>query len=289
MKYPVRNRYDNNIIYFESRKSLNFLYGNILGRLLLRLVICKFVTNLVGKYYKSKRSIKKIEPFIKENDINMEEYPLTQYKSFNDFFTRSILPDKRVIDGNTNVFISPSDSKLSIYDINDNLCMKIKDAYYNVDTLVDNNIMNEYIGGKALVFRLDVTDYHRYCYIDDGDHENIVKIPGKFHTVQPIALKKYNFYKTNSREYTILHTKNFGKIVQVEVGAFGVGKVKNHYENYVFKKGEEKGYFEYGGSTIVLLVKKDIVNFDSDIINNSNEGIETIVKYGSPIGVKIVK
>ena len=96
----------------------------------------------------------------------------------------------------------------------------------------------------------------------------------------------YNFYKTNNREYTILNTDNFGLVVFVEVGAMGIGKIKNHHEEYKFKKGEEKGYFEFGGSTIVLLVKKNILKIDDDIINNSNHGIETIVKYGERIAKK---
>lgn len=287
MKYVMRNRNNTENIYKESNKALNFLYGNFLGRLILKLLIGKSITKLIGKYYSSKKSIKKIEPFIKENNIDMSEYPLVKYTSFNDFFTRKILLGKRIVDINKDAFISPCDSKLSIYDINENLCMRIKDAYYSVDTLVNKDIMKEYIGGKALVFRLDVSDYHRYCYIDSGYHEKIVKINGVFHTVQPIALKKYNFYKTNSREYTVLYTQNYGKIIEVEIGAFGVGKIVNHFEHHEFKKGEEKGYFKYGGSTIVLLVKKDMILFDEDILNNSKDGIETIVKYGMKIGQKI--
>ena len=105
-----------------------------------------------------------------------------------------------------------------------------------------------------------------------------------FHTVQPISLKHYNYYKTNSREYTILNTNNFGKVIDIDIGAMGVGRIRNNHEEYTFKKGEEKGYFEFGGSTIVLLVKKGTVDIDKDILENSKEGIETIVKYGEAIG-----
>ena len=166
------------------------------------------------------------------------------------------------------------------------LTLKIKDSYYSIDTLVDNNIMNEYKSGYALVFRLSTDNYHRYCYIDSGTKGKNIHIDGVFHTVQPIALKHYNFYKTNTREYTVLDTNNFDKVIQVEVGAMGIGKIVNNHQEYKFKKGEEKGYFEFGGSTIVVLVKKDIITIDEDIYSNSLENIETNVKYGERIGIK---
>ena len=144
--------------------------------------------------------------------------------------------------------------------------------------------MNEYKDGYALVFRLSTDNYHRYCYIDSGSKTDNYYIKGVFHTVQPISLKNYNFYKTNSREWTVLNTKNFGKVIDIDIGALGVGRIKNNHKDYEFKKGEEKGYFEFGGSTIVLLVKKNIINIDKDIMENSLENIETIVKYGEGIG-----
>ena len=183
-------------------------------------------------------------------------------------------------------FISPCDSKLSVYTISDDLTLYIKDSYYTIDTIIDKKILKEYKEGYALVFRLSPTDYHRYCYIDSGYQEKNNKIKGILHTVQPIALKRYNFYKTNTREWTILHTNNFDEVVHIEIGAMAIGKIKNEHENYIFKKGEEKGYFEFGGSTIVLLVKKGIINIDEDILENSKNNIETYVKYGEKIGKK---
>ena len=202
--------------------------------------------------------------------------------------TRKVIPYKRPISARKDYLISPCDSKVTAYKINEDLTLKIKDAYYSIDTLVDNNIMNEYIDGYALVFRLSTDNYHRYCYIDSGTKGANYKIKGVLHTVQPISLGEYNFFKMNSREYTvlntILNTNNFGKVIQVEVGALGVGRIVNNHETYIYKKGEEKGYFEFGGSTIVLLIKKNIINLDKDILENSSEGIETIVKYGERIG-----
>ena len=286
MKYIIRDRNSKKNIIIESSKTLNFFYDTLFGRIILKPFISKSFSNLMGKYMNSKYSLKRVDKFINKNDINVYEYSKQKYTSYNDFFIRKVAQGKRPINANKNAFISPCDSKLSVYLINDDLTLKIKNSYYSINTLVDENIMNEYKGGYALVFRLSTDNYHRYCYIDSGTKGKNIHIEGVFHTVQPIALKHYNFYKTNTREYTVLNTNNFGKVIEVEVGAMGVGKIVNNHEEYKFKKGEEKGYFEFGGSTIVLLVKKDIIIIDEDIYNNSLENIETNVKYGEKIGSK---
>ena len=286
MKYIVRNRNSKKNIIIESSKTLNFFYDTFIGRIILKPFISKFFSNLMGKYMNSKYSLKRVDKFIDKNDINVYEYSKQKYSSYNDFFTRKVVEAKRPINAHKNAFISPCDSKLTVYKINDDLTLKIKDSYYSVDTLVDGKIMNEYKGGYALVFRLSTDNYHRYCYIDSGTKGKNIHIDGVFHTVQPISLKHYNFYKTNTREYTVLDTNNFDKVIEVEVGAMGVGRIVNNHEEYEFKKGEEKGYFEFGGSTIVLLVKKDIITIDDDIYDNSLENIETNVKYGEKIGSK---
>ena len=287
MKYLVRSRNNKETKIIESSKTLNFLYDNLFGRVVLKLFTTKFISNIIGMYMNSSLSKHKIKSFIKENSIDMSEYEDKKYSSYNDFFTRKILKSKRKIDLDKSSFISPCDSKLSVYKISDELTFNIKDSWYSIDSLVENNIMDEYNDGYLLIFRLSTDDYHRYCYIDSGSKTKNYHIKGIYHTVQPIALKHYNFFKTNTREYTILNTDNFDKVLHVEIGAMGVGRIKNYHEEYRFKKGEEKGYFEFGGSTICLIVKKNIIDIDKDIMDNSKEGIETIVKYGEKIAKKI--
>ena len=284
MIYISRERNSKDNIITESSRALNFFYNTFVGRVLLKIVTCRFVSNLIGAYMNSKLSKKRINKFVEKNDINTFEYEAKNYKSYNDFFTRKVIEYKRPINASKEVLISPGDSKVLAYTINEDLTLKIKDSYYSIDSLVEENIMDEYKNGLALVFRLSTDNYHRYCYIDRGKKSRNYSIKGVFHTVQPISLKHYNFFKTNSREWCILNTKHFGKVIEVEVGALGVGRIKNNHEEYEFIKGEEKGYFEFGGSTIVLLLKKNTVELDQDIIENSKEGIETIVKYGERIG-----
>ena len=264
--------------------SQKFLYRNWFGRIILKILIRPFITKLGGWFLKRKISKKRIPKFIEEGHINVDDYYVDDIKSYNDFFIRKIKPGRRIIDEDPNHLIAPSDSKLSAYKIEENSIFKIKDSYYRVEDLIKNKeLADEFIGGNLLIFRLTVDDYHRYSYPASGKKGKNIHIKGVFHTVNPIALERYNFYKRNSREYTVLETIEFGKMIMVEVGAIMVGKIRNHHQEYEFKRGEEKGYFEFGGSTIVLITKNNI-KIDDDIITNTNNGDETIVKLGERIG-----
>ncbi|MDD2518598.1 MAG: phosphatidylserine decarboxylase [Bacilli bacterium] len=268
-------------------KYILFFYNTIIGRLLLKILTLNIISKIVGLFLSTRLSKFLIKRFIKKNNINMNDYENVKYNSFNDFFIRQIKTEKRPINYKENVLISPCDSRLLVYNINEQNIFNIKNSYYNIYDLINNDISKAYYNGYALIFRLCVDDYHRYCYIDSGIKCNNNYIKGVLHTVRPVALDKYNVYKTNSREWTILKTKNFDNVIQIEVGALCVGKIVNHHQKYSFKKGEEKGYFKFGGSTIVLLFKENTIKIDKEILNNSLNNIETIVKLGEKIGNKV--
>lgn len=290
MKHTViKNRNGEIVSSNEAQdKWLKFLYGNFFGRLILKILVCRFVSNIVGWYMNSRLSTRMISGFIETNKIDMSQYESKKWRSYNEFFTRKLAQGAREIDYNNDSFISPCDSKLSVYPINSDSVFYIKNSAYTVsDLLAGAKIAQEYEGGYCLIFRLCVDDYHRYCYFDNGSKTMNIFVKGKLHTVNPIALENCNIYARNCREYTVLNTENFGKVVQVEVGAMCVGRIKNLHGEHSFSRGEEKGLFEFGGSTIVLLVKKDVAVIDSDILSNSADGIETVVRMGEKIGTKI--
>ena len=265
-------------------KSVKFLYNNCFGRIILKLINNRLVSNIVGSYMNSQFSKGRIKKTIEENNIDMNLYEKRDFKSFNDFFTRRKL--NLNFDMNKNHFVSPCDSKLLVIKLNENSTFDIKGSVYNVNDIVEDNLLKDYNNGYALIFRLEVTDYHRYHFVDNGTIDNYKYIKGKLHTVQPIVYEKQKVFHTNSREYTILHTENFGDIIEVEVGALMVGRITNNKEITKFKKGDEKGYFEFGGSTIILFVKDKKVIIDNDILLNSSLGHETIVSTGEKIGIK---
>ena len=261
-------------------KYLNFLYNSFLGRIFLKLIINPIFSKIYGKYNNTSMSKKKIDTFIKKYNIDINEYEKKEYSSFNDFFIRK----KKEIsyDKEKNNFIAPADSKLMVYKIKDNMTIKIKQSTYTMEELLLNQIdLEQFKNGNCLVFRLSMDDYHRYSYIDDGRMEKIKIIKGKLHTVSSIS-SKHKVYSQNTRICNYMTTDNFGKIIYIEVGALLVGKINNYNKNK-YNKGEEKGYFELGGSTIVILTN-DRIKIDNDILEYSNKGIETKVNYGEKIG-----
>ena len=285
----IKNRNGEIIKTDSASKNQKFLYNCFLGRILLKVLIQPIISKIAGCFMNTRFSKIMIKSVIKKQNFDMSLYEKTCFTSFNDFFTRKLKEENIRIDTEKNNFISPCDSKLSVYSIDKNSCFAIKNSYYNISGLLKNeNLAEKYEGGYILIFRLEVTDYHRYIYTDNGSFTRNNYIKGVLHTVNPIATTKYPVYKQNSRSYAILNTENFGNIIQMEVGALMVGKIKNHHENYIFKRGEEKGLFLFGGSTVIIMVEKNRVNIDGDIMQNSLNDCETIVRIGEKIGVSFL-
>jgi phosphatidylserine decarboxylase len=278
-------------IYFEKQykeKQTEFLYNTLPGRVLLRLfVVSKTFSRLQAFNGSGKRSIKKIRPFIEKYQIDMTDYGDLPYKSFNDFFARKMLPGKRAFSASNADLIAVADSKLTAYSIDENLNIHIKKSVYTVEELTGERVRSAgFGGGTCLVFRLTVDDYHRYCFFDSGKVTSAKTIKGCLHTVGPVSSKRYKVYNENFRIVTGLLTDNFGHCMYIEVGALLVGKIINHQVT-AFNRGDEKGYFLMGGSTIVILLKADMVKIDDDILLHSGQGIETKVKMGEKIGLRI--
>ena len=288
----VKDRSGNIIVSNGSQsKALRFLYDSIAGNIALKGLKAPAVSVLAGAFCDSRLSQKLIPGFIETAGIDLTEYEPGYYHSFNDFFTRKISDVARPIDMTPEHLVSPCDSKLTVYPIDEDSIFEIKGVSYHVDQFLrSENLAEKYKGGYFCVFRLEVGDYHRYMYIDDGFKSKNRHIKGFYHTVNPIALETTDIYRENTREYTILHTENFGKVIMAEVGAMLVGRIDNHHKgHHKYKRGDEKGMFKYGGSTVVLLFERDIVEFDEDILCNTRDGFETVVKMGEKIGTAVRK
>ncbi len=251
----------------------------------MRLINRRWLSKLVGKYMDSKLSRKKINKYIEKHGIDMSEFIEEDYKSFNAFFTRRIKPDRRPFDLDASSLVSPCDAKVSAYNIDDKLLFNVKGYYYTVETLLKNKeLAKEFTGGTCIVFRLSVTDYHRYFFFDGGNASGNTFIKGRLHTVQPEALSRRRVFTENCREYTVLDTDNFGKAVMVEVGAMMVGRIVNEVKSGRFERGTEKGRFEFGGSTVILLLKKGAATLEHEFFENTAADKETVVKCGEKIG-----
>lgn len=267
---------------------LSFLYNTHFGRIILKpLVKSRFISHLSGKFMDSSLSKIMINSFVKKNNIDLSIYEKDKFDSFNDFFTRKIKKNKRPIPKFNNYLLSPCDSKLTYLKIDKNTTFNIKNSTYTIYSILKNDsLAKKYKDGTALVFRLSPDDYHRYMFICDGVITSNYEIKGMFHSVNPVAYKNYEVFKENTRECTSIKTNDMGLVTYVEVGALLVGKIENKVKSGMVKKGLEKGYFKYGGSTIVLLFEKNKIALDEEIINNSLNDLETYVKYGEKIGEK---
>ncbi len=266
-------------------KIIPVLYGTKYGRKLVKLLIHPTVSKAAGTFLSTRLSTLLIDPFIKKNHIRMNEYQYCFYRSYNDFFTRKIKAAKRPVCMDPAVLISPCDGLVTVLPLEDKQIFHIKNSEYSLASLLQSEALaKEYSGGICFLLRLCVDHYHRYCYVDNGLKGINHDIEGFFHTVHPAAVEKVPVYQENSRSYSLLMSEHFGNLIQMEVGAMMVGKICNLHEKARVARGQEKGYFEFGGSTILLIFKKDTVIPDSDLLKNSNDHFETRIHLGEPIG-----
>ena len=266
--------------------SLEFLYKTVLGRVLLRPLVSRPVSAFSGTLMDARWSKILIRSFVKKNGINTDDYLLGNVKCFNDFFCRRIKDGRRPVDMAASSLISPCDGLLSAYKIDgEGTVLNVKQSTFNIDSLLrDRELARRFDGGYALVYRLCVDHYHRYIWFDSGHKLEDRHIQGVYHTVRPVALYEHPVFIENTRDYSVIDTANFGRCVQMEVGAMLVGRIVNEKPlPGRVRRGEEKGHFEYGGSTIIVLVPQGVAELRGDLTG----GEETPVKMGEQIGSAI--
>lgn len=270
----------------DDQKFVRFLYTTSFGRLLLKLLLKGGLFRLAERFLSTKYSRPLINSYIRKNKIDMSSFDGQSYKTFQQFFARERVNSEIV--SSSDALISPCDGLLSAFPVHENSTFSIKGSSYRIQDLVDDNELAPlFQDGLCLILRLQATDYHHFCYIDDGfQYENHL-IPGMLHSVQPIACESVPVYRLNRRLWTLMNTKNFGKIIQIGVGALLVGKIVHKNSCYAFTRGEEMGHFELAGSTIVLLFQKDRINLNEQIKKAIAKGKEVPVHMGEVIGSSI--
>lgn len=289
MKYRDRqgNEYENTT---GQDKFLADVYSSACGRMLMKFLGNPVFSKAARILLNSRISVKAIGAFADKNNIELSEYEDREFESFNDFFTRKIKYGKRFFSKDENLLCSPCDGKVSAYEITNSSVFVVKNSVYTIKSLLrDSKLADRYNGGTALIIRLSVDDYHRYSYPCSGIKSRNRKIKGILHTVNPVVSKYLPVYLENSREYCMIRSPEFGDVIQMEVGALLVGKITNDVISKCrVKKGEEKGFFEFGGSTVILLVEKDKVRICNDFFENTRQGFETIVKQGDVLGESLI-
>lgn len=269
---------------------LVFLYQTVPGRMLLKGLVQPKVSRLAGRYLASGASRWLVPYYIRKHDIDMSDIviPDEGFTSFNAFFTRKRAEIAH--DFSRNHLLSPCDGYLKYVKIKKNKMYAIKHTAFSLeDLLQDERLAERFRDGAALIFRLTPTNYHRYCYAADGRSLSIRKIAGRLHCVRPVALRRFPVFVQNCREYEVMETEAFGTVVQMEIGALLVGKINNHNKTAQAQRvyaGDEKGYFEFGGSTIVILLQKDAARFPAKLYRSKNEDGEIAVRKGETVAKK---
>lgn len=266
---------------------LNFLYSNPFGKLTLQLLFKRKVVSAVGGWYmNSKKSASRVKIFITNHQMEMNDYkvPEAGFKTFNEFFYRKIKKEARPIGDH---LICPADGKVLVFDnIEASKQFFVKGAQFDLKTFLGSHSLAEkYKGGGMVIIRLAPTDYHRYHFPFEGFAGESIAIDGDYLSVSPLALRKsLDIFLKNKREYMSLKTKDYGDILICDVGATMVGTIIQTYQaGALVEKGQEKGYFAFGGSTLVMLTEKNRASFSKDLLENSKNGFETEVKMGETI------
>ncbi len=265
---------------------LAWLYHNPVGQFSLHTMVKrKFISTWYGNRMDAPGSADKVGPFVEEYGIDLDIAQKKTFTSFNDFFTRELVPGARPIDPDTNAIVSPADCKVLAYRDIGNTDFLVKGYRFNVASfLQDTALAKKYEYGSLLIARLCPADYHRFHFPVSGEVGGPVQIAGDYYSVNPIALREIvEILCMNKREYVTIETNGFGEVVMAEVGATMVGSIIQTYTGNTALKGDEKGYFKFGGSTVVLLFEPGKVQIDEDLLQNSAAQLETEVRIGERI------
>ena len=270
--------------------SQRWILGSTIGRFLFDGILNNHLfCRLYGKIQDTRGSQKKILEFVDKYEIDAleAELVLDQYESFNAFFTRKLVAGSRPFDSNPDAFCCPADGKVLVYPkLTDGTRLPVKGRSISISSLLaSEDQAGRYDEGSALVVRLAPYDYHRFHFPDSGTVRPTRDIKGRYHIVNPLGLDTVpDAFIRNKRSVTVFDSEHFGQVSYVEVGGFAVGTILQTYTPGAVERGQEKGYFKFGGSTLVLIFEPGRIVFDDDLVGDSKGGTEVQVKTGSRIG-----
>ncbi len=295
MDIKLFNRYSGQMesekVYGEG--AVRWLYESAAGKIFGPLVVAPITSKLYGWLQGTNWSAGKVNPFIKNFDIKIDDFILQQensetpYKSFNDFFIRPFKAGKRPFVQGERMGAFAEARYYGYEALGDDETIPVKGNFLSGPAVVNSPKWSEtFAGGPCLLARLCPVDYHRYHYPDNGRVLDHYRIRGQLHSVNPLALqKKQDIFIQNERVVTILETENFGKLAYVEVGAVCVGKIVQSGSLENFNRGEEKGYFLFGGSTVIVFGEPGKWKPSADILKATKAGHEVYIHLGDEVAV----
>ncbi len=232
----------------------------------------------------------KVAPFISDFEVNADDFldSADSYRSFNEFFYRKLKPIARPIKGSDNDAVFPADGRhLCLPDVTDADAFFVKGQRFDlVNLLGSEELASEFEHGSLLLSRLCPTDYHRFHFPVAGEAGKTMELnSNRLFSVSPIALRKRLAYMwENKRTLCIVDSPQFGRVAVLEIGATCVGSIFQTYTPGTIAKGDEKGYFAFGGSSVITIYKKGAIQFSDDLIEQSAQQTEVYAHVGDICG-----
>ena len=269
---------------------LHWLYNTWAGATLAGLLTRPWPSRVYGWANGRPWSRRRIRPFVEQMGIDMggSLKGIDEFRSFNDFFTREIDAKSRPVCQESRACAAPCDGKVLAYPhVDAGRSFRIKRSTFDLGGLLrDGALAKAFAGGSLVISRLSLADCHHFCFPDSGIPEAARAIDGRLHAGGPYALDKLvPFFTENQRMVTRFESDHFGPMAIVEVGALTVGSIRQRFQPGArVAKGDAKGFFEPGGSTVVLIFRKGAIRLDDDLCRATLQEIETFVRRGESIG-----
>lgn len=272
--------------------ALRFAYASRLGSLLLFVAARRrWFSRLCGIWMRRAASRSRIQPFIDSYGLDPSEFlrQPEEFTSFNDFFIRELKPAARPIDAHPSTAVFPADGRhLGFADVSRAESIVVKGQRFDLPALLgDAALAERHRGGAAVVSRLCPVDYHRFHFPADGVAAPPRLLPGPLYSVSPIALRRrIRILFENQRCITRLESERFGLVTIVEVGATCVGSIVSTFRPHErVAKGAEKGYFQFGGSSMITLFEPGRIGLDADLLEHTSQRRELFARVGDRMGV----
>jgi phosphatidylserine decarboxylase len=274
---------------------MRFFYSHAFGKKLIKILANKWSSEAYGQYQNLAITQKAVPSFVKNFNIKLSDFEpgsishtdqSLSYKNFNEFFIRKLKLGARSVVQEKNLMPAFAEGRyVGFKSIVPSQVFPVKGEFLKAKELLEQpELAKIFEGGPLLIARLCPVDYHRYHFPDKGEKLDSYRVHGRYDSVSPIALKhKPDIFFKNERHITILKTENFGRLAYIEVGALCVGKIVQTHHSQKFLRGEEKGYFLFGGSTVILMGEKGAWQPSSDVLENTNKGIETFIQLGDSV------
>jgi len=288
--------YDRERASFQSEKVyargfLRWLYNSGAGGFLAPLLVgTPLPSRLWGLLHRTRWSRRRIPAFVEQMGIDMSESAkgVAEFGSFNDFFVRGLRAGSRPVCPEPGVLVAPVDGKVLAYSrLEAQATFRVKRAAFNLEGLLrDAALASAFAGGSMIVCRLGLSDWHHFHFPDSGTPGPAVAIPGRYHAGGPYAERALvPFFAENHRMLTLFESDHFGPMAIVEVGALTVGSIRQRFQPGArVEKGDPKGFFELGGSTVVLLFRQGAIELEEELRVLTARQIECYVRMGRPLG-----